>query len=182
MDSRRHPDGVRAEGLQDGYGDQLSPGHDHAEEAEQCLSRQLRDHSFIQEKAYGEKSGKALGTADAPPVGTGPYVVDTFGADKIDLVRNDAYADEAPAPDQITFTTISTDNAAQLAMRSSELDAFALLDVKSAGTWKSVPGVSIYSTPTLYLDYVTLNTAVAPFDDVHVRRALAYATDVAGLL
>lgn len=138
--------------------------------------------SFIQQKKYGESSGDDLGTPAAPPVGTGPYVVDSFTSSGITLTRNPEFWGTDPAVDKVEVTAISDDNAAQLAMRSGALDGFQLLDVKTAGVWKKVPGATTYSSATLYLDYVTMNTAVAPFDDVHVRRAVAYATDTEGLL
>ena len=55
--------------------------------------------SFIQEKAYGEQSGKDLGTAEAPPIGTGPYVVKSFDTDGIDLARNPKFSGDPTAPD-----------------------------------------------------------------------------------
>ncbi|MFF1819761.1 ABC transporter substrate-binding protein [Kribbella sp. NPDC058245] len=138
--------------------------------------------SFVQQKAYGQKQGDKLGTSKAPPIGTGPYAVSSFDTNGVTLTRNDKYSGAKPAADSVKFTAIADDNAAQLAMPSGQLDAVALFDVKTANTWKSVPGATLYSSPTLYLDYVTMNTQVAPFTDLHVRRALAYATDVKGLL
>jgi len=138
--------------------------------------------SFIQEAKYGEHAGKDLGTPKAPPVGTGPYVVTSFTADSVKLARNDKYTGKAPAPDTITFTAVNDDTSAQLAMRSGELDVYPLIDVKTSQTWTSVPGVQMYSSATLYVDYLTMDTATKPFDDVHVRRAIADATDVDGLI
>jgi peptide/nickel transport system substrate-binding protein len=136
--------------------------------------------SFIQEKKYGEQADD-LGTTKAPPVGTGPYVIDSYDTDHVDLVRNDKFVGDAPAPDTIKFTAIADDTAAQLAMRSGELDVYPLIDVKTSQTWESVPNAQISSSATLYLDYVTMNRDVKPFDDIHVRRAVAFATDVDGL-
>jgi peptide/nickel transport system substrate-binding protein len=138
--------------------------------------------SFIHQAAHGAASGDALGTPDAPPIGTGPYVVEEFTASGITLTRNPEYVGDKTSVDRVEFIAIGDDNAAQLAMRSEDLDAFPLLDVKTSETWQNVPGASLYSSPTMYLDYLTFNTEVAPFDDVRVRRAIAYATDVDGLL
>ncbi|KAA1373080.1 ABC transporter substrate-binding protein [Aeromicrobium fastidiosum] len=138
--------------------------------------------SFVQEKAYGEKSGKDLGTAAAPPIGTGPYMIDSFSASKITLKRNPKLTGPKPAVDTFTMTTIADDNAGQLAMRSGELSGVRVSDGKSVPRWNKVQGAKVYSSPTLYLDYVTMNQTAKPFDDIHVRRAVAYATDRAGLL
>ncbi|MGD9958320.1 ABC transporter substrate-binding protein [Nocardioides sp.] len=138
--------------------------------------------SFVQEATSAEAAGDDLGTPQAPPIGTGPYVVDSFDASGVTLKRNDEYVGEKPAPDEVRFTAITDDTAAQLAMRSGELDLYPLIDVKTTKTWGSVPGAETYSTQTLYVDYVTMNMSVKPFDDIHVRRAVAYATDVTGLI
>lgn len=138
--------------------------------------------SFIQQDEYAAAQGDKFGTSDAPPIGTGPYVIDSYTSSEITLERNPGYAGDKPAPDAIKVVPIKDDTTAQLAMRSGEVDSFALLDVKTSKTWKSVPGAQLYSSPTLYLDYVAMDTSEAPFSDVHVRRAVAYATDVKGLL
>lgn len=138
--------------------------------------------SFVQQKAYGEKSGKDLGTAAAPPIGTGPYVVDSFSSSKITMKRNPKLTGPKPAVDSFTMTTIADDNSGQLAMRSGELNGVRVNDDKSVPRWGKVQGAKVYSSPSLYLDYITMNTKLKPFDDVHVRRAIAHATDRAGLL
>ena len=138
--------------------------------------------SFIQQKQYAEKAGADFGTPEAPPVGTGPYVVDTYDTDGVDLARNKEFTGDAPAPDSLKFRAVTDDTAAQLAMRSGDIDLYPLIDIKTAQTWSSVPGAALYSSKSMYLDYVTMNMSVPPFDDPHVRRAIAYATDVDGLI
>lgn len=138
--------------------------------------------SFVQQKAYGQAHGADLGTPAAPPVGTGPYRIGSFSTSGITLQRNPAYWSQPPSVDTFTFVTITDDNAGQLAMRSGELQGVPLLDVKTSPQWARVPGATTWSSPTLYLDYVTMDQSRAPFDDVHVRRAIAHATDVTGLL
>jgi peptide/nickel transport system substrate-binding protein len=138
--------------------------------------------SFIHDKEYAEEAGDDLGTPDAPPIGTGPYVITSFDSNALDLARNDEYVDEAPAPDSIAVRLVSDDTAAQLAMHSGEMDVYPLIDIKTTTTWSSVPGAVLYSSPTMIVDYVTMNGSIEPFDDIHVRRAIAYATDVEGLV
>lgn len=137
--------------------------------------------SFMNQKEYGDAKGELLGTGAAPPIGTGPYVIDEFNPNKISLSRNTNYNGDEPAPEAIQVTTIADDNAGQLAMRSGALDALILNDVKFVDSWKSIGGVTAWSSPTLYLDALSMDNRVAPFNDVHVRRAVAYATDLDGL-
>ena len=138
--------------------------------------------SFVQQKSYGEKSADKLGTPDAPPVGTGPYKIEAYSSGKLSLVRNAEYTGPKTSLDALDVVAVADDNAGQLAMRSGELDAIQVDDVKTADRWAKIPDASTFSTSALYLEYVTMNTQVAPFNDVNVRRAVAYATDRPGLL
>ncbi|MFD5224405.1 ABC transporter substrate-binding protein [Microbacterium sp. NPDC058342] len=138
--------------------------------------------SFVHQAKYGTEAGAALGTSEAPPIGTGPYVVDTYTADSLTLARNPEFTGEPPAIETLNVVAIADDNAAQLAMRSGELDGIQVDDIKSAPQWESIEGVVAHSSAALWVDCITMDTSKAPFDDVHVRRAVAYATDAAGLL
>src|SRR5207237_9495221 len=48
--------------------------------------------------------------------------------------------------------------------------------------YKSLSGVTVQVAPELRTAYISLDVASPPFNDVHVRRALAYALDKAGLV
>jgi len=48
--------------------------------------------------------------------------------------------------------------------------------------WDKMPEISMIYTDAFYLQYLSLETVTDPFDDVHVRRAIAYASNAAGLL
>ncbi len=138
--------------------------------------------SFIQQKKFGEANAAALGTPQAIPVGTGPYKVSSYGTDSMTYVRNPDYWGARPTVDEFRVVTIADDNSGQLAMRSSALQGMPLIDIKSAGQWDRISGVRTFATPTLFVDYLTMDTAAGPFSDIHVRRAVAHATDVRGLL
>lgn len=136
----------------------------------------------IQEKDAGEAAGADIGGPGAEPVGTGPYMVDNYGSSELTLTRNPEYWGEAPKPDEITVVPISDDNAGQLAMRSGSLTATPLQDPKTRTQWDAIEGATTYSSPSLFGDYVSMDTSKPPFDDVNVRKAIAYATDTEGLL
>jgi peptide/nickel transport system substrate-binding protein len=138
---------------------------------------------LIQEKANAEKLGDDdLGTPGSPVIGTGPYMVDSFSSTELTLTSNPEYWGEAPASQQVEVLAVADDNAAQLAIRSGEIDVYNLDDPKLAGQWDSVPGVQVHSSPSMFVDYVTMDTTKPPFDDIHVRRAIAHALQIDGLI
>ncbi len=131
----------------------------------------------VVEKSGIEAHPKDFGSASAPPIGTGPYKVVKFSTDQIVLASNDKYWGSKPAFKTITSKYIPDDNTARLAMRSGDLDVKFLRDVGSAGQWKSIPRTSLAVLPTTSLDYLSFDVTKAPFDDIHVRKAIAYAVD-----
>ncbi|GAA1560548.1 ABC transporter substrate-binding protein [Kribbella sancticallisti] len=136
----------------------------------------------VVEKANVGANPKDFGSASAPPIGSGPYVVSKFSTDEVVLDKNSTYWGEAPAFKTIKSTFVPDDNTARLAMRSGDLDVKFLRDVGTARQWESVPGASLAALPTTSIDYLTFDVAAPPFDDVHVRRAFAHAVDRKGLI
>ena len=62
-----------------------------------------------------------------------------------------------------------------LAFRAGEVN----LDpqVQSPGPFTSIPGARLVTTPSCADAFLTMNTESPPWNDVHVRRAIAYALD-----
>ncbi|MGW0706412.1 ABC transporter substrate-binding protein [Streptomyces sp. NPDC002643] len=139
--------------------------------------------TLVEEAKYAKEHAKTLGNAGSAPVGTGPYKVESQTAEKITLVRNPEYArTPKPAADKVVFSVIPDDTARQLALRSGEIDGGAITARKSADQWKSVPGATLYASPSLSQDFLAMDVTKAPFDDVHVRRAVAHSVDRAGIM
>jgi len=137
---------------------------------------------FVQEKAFGEAHTKDLGTAAAPPVGTGPYVVKSFTAQNVELTRNPLYWGTKPTAESLTVTFIAQDTAAQLAMRSGEIQGAQLISPDSASGWQRVNGAKLVRAPGLQSEYLSLDTSKPPLNDIHVRKAIAYSIDRPGVL
>lgn len=137
--------------------------------------------TLVEEAKFAEAHAQTLGNAGVAPVGTGPYKVAAQTADKITLVRNPAYTRTRPAAERIVFSVIPDDTSRQLALRSGAIDAGPITDLKSAPQWKAIPGATVYATPSLAQDFLAMDTSRAPFNDVHVRRAVAYSVDRVGI-
>ncbi len=131
---------------------------------------------------FGEASmvaPKTAATNKIHPVGTGPFILKTWiKGDRVVMVRNPRYWGKAPALKQVTFRFISDPTAATTAMMAGDIDAFplfpapeALPQIEKSGKFDVVIGTTEGKT------IMALNNARKPFNDVRVRRALAYAID-----
>ncbi|WP_283134124.1 ABC transporter substrate-binding protein [Rhizohabitans arisaemae] len=137
---------------------------------------------LIQEKAFAEAHAADLGSANAVPVGTGPYTVDRYTPDEIGMKRNPRYQGSPPAPDRLTFTAITGETKGQLAMRSGRIQGAMISDVTAIKEWERISGAKVYNVPSLQSNFLALDVTRPPFDDVHVRRAVAHALDRPGVL
>lgn len=132
---------------------------------------------LVSESSAAEAAGTDFGTASGLPIGTGPYVYDTFEATEVGLTLNDEYWGEEPRIQELTFTGFTTDNTAQLAMRSGALQANYVNTPKSTEQWAGISGATVYSTPSLLSTFLTFDTSKPPFDDVHARLAITHLVD-----
>src|SRR5262249_44956095 len=72
--------------------------------------------------------------------------------------------------------------AAVPAMGQGETDGSSRSPQDKIDQWKRLSGVSIELAPELRTAYLSFDVSTAPWDDVHVRRAVAYSLDKAGLV
>ncbi|MFE2441934.1 ABC transporter substrate-binding protein [Streptomyces sp. NPDC021218] len=138
--------------------------------------------TLIQEKKFATAHAKNLGTPDAIPIGTGPYEIASASASGVTLQRRGTYWGEKPKMKTLNVKVITDDNSAQLAMRSGEVNLRQLTNVKTAAQWRSIPGTRVYASPSGVVNFLAMDVTKAPFDDVHVRRAISHATDTPGLV
>lgn len=134
----------------------------------------------IIEKAAAVKGGEdKLGTPSNLPIGSGPYKFASFSPDQgATLEVNPYWKGEKPAAQKVTVTFLKDDSALALAMRSGEVDGSF---VGTKGLFE-FPGVQLLSTAGAGQTTISLNTIQPPFDDIHVRKAIAYATDREGMV
>ena len=133
----------------------------------------------IVEKAAALRGGVAnIGTPSNLPIGTGPYRFQSFSADAgATLAVNPSGAGRSRRRSVSCSRTSEIRRAIQLALRSGDVDAAMAADRRGL----EIPGVTLYQAPGVGQMALSMNTLVAPFDDVHVRRAIAYAVDRAGI-
>ena len=112
------------------------------------------------------------------PIGTGPFVVTEFKPnDVIQLKANENYWMEgAPKVDGIVYQFGVDSDQKVNAMLSGDLDIVDNPDPNQLETL-SAAGITVAKQPTNAKIRTWLNMNMAPFDNVHVRRALNYAVD-----
>jgi len=140
----------------------------------------LTDSNFspLSPKAL-KAEGKGFGRK---PVSTGPWQVQQWqSGNEIVLTRNPAYhwgpsfvRSGAPAIQKIVFHILTDDAAATAALQSGEVDQLTLSTaavprIQSAGQF------TVFKALNLGARFLEFNVTQAPFDDIRVRKAMAYA-------
>jgi peptide/nickel transport system substrate-binding protein len=122
----------------------------------------------------------SYGTPQHPPIGSGPYMVKEFVSDShITLVRNPNYWGTKPIFDSVVFQIIPDDNTRLLAMQRGDIQGAWNPPPAAFAQWSTAATIS--NMPAYIWRGLTLDMQDPPFDDIHVRRALYYATDRAGI-
>lgn len=135
---------------------------------------------YIYSKADVEANLESYGTPEHFPLGSGPYMVEEFVPDShVTMVRNPNYWGEAPAFDTIRFDIIPDDQTRLLAMQSGDIDG--TFNVPSAAISQWEQAATLVDIEAFIFRGFTLDMDQDPFSDLHVRRALYFATDRAGI-
>lgn len=130
------------------------------------------------EKVEGNVMGKFT-----KPVGTGPWMLDSYTKDKeVVLVPNPNYWGEKPKLDKIIFKVIPDGQARVMALQSGEVDIIGgellgKVPLDSITTLKSDKNFTIYNSKTKMSHFITLNYDNVNLQDKNVRLAMNYAID-----
>lgn len=141
-------------------------------------------HLEMMPKKYIEKVG--IDEFAKRPIGVGPFKyvegdVKTF----IVLERNNDYyggsatipgkVDRIPALDRVIFHSISEPATRVAALLTGEIDITQYIPIDMVELLKKNPNIKISNAPGTVMVLLALNVTKPPFDDVRVRRAIAYA-------
>jgi peptide/nickel transport system substrate-binding protein len=125
------------------------------------------------ENAYAQK-----------PIGAGPFaVVSNAASASLVLRSNPRYWQPGhPKLTGVTFTSVASDQSATDALEAGS-DQLAEL-ISTIPLLKTLPGrgLRVTTPPSTFNDFIVLNEAKAPFDNILAREAVEYATNVAALL
>lgn len=138
--------------------------------------------SQIIEKAAAERVGeKAVGTPSGLPIGTGPWKLDSYKPEvNVELSPNPYWKGAQRPAKKINISIFKEESAMALALRTGAIDgAFWYVAQK---LFRNIPGTRQLTAPGATLAFFSMNVDLPPFNDVHLRRAIAYAADVKGMI
>jgi peptide/nickel transport system substrate-binding protein len=120
-------------------------------------------------------------------IGTGPFMLkEAIPDDKIVMVRNPTYFVKGrPYLDALEYHIIKSRPARVAALQAGQIDMTLPTDTTVAvrDTIKaSNPDMTVIEIPQGLQDNLLVNTRKPPFDNVKVRRAVAFALDRAGMI
>ena len=129
----------------------------------------------IFEKAFQEEHGEAFGKPGTLTMGTGPWKIDSLDPTQgWEMSANEHYWGGAVPIKRLSGKYFSDESSMALAFRAGEIDVAFPLDAKA---FEATSGSKVLSVPSADAGLLSMNTKVEPWDDVHVRRAVAYALD-----
>lgn len=124
--------------------------------------------------------GEDAATFFANPVGTGPFVLDSWdrASGEVTFVRNDAYWDEGkPYLDEVKVTYIADSSQFVQQLKAGQIDVADQISPSSVEELSADPSVSVLSVASWNQNAIEFNTTSGPFTDEALRRAVAYAID-----
>ncbi len=142
---------------------------------------------FLFDMGWGDAvmvAPKSAATNKTNPVGTGAFRFKQWiPGDRVELERNPDYWGAQPKLASVTFKFIADPSAATAAVLAGDIDAFPLFPAPEAiDQFKADKKFAVHIGTTEGKTILALNNARKPFNDVRVRRALAYAIDRAALI
>jgi ABC-type transport system substrate-binding protein len=126
------------------------------------------------EKRFYQAHQSRFGSAGTLVMGTGPWEVDSFDPTTgAKLSANPHWWGGVVPIQRVTVGTFADETSLALAMRAGEIDVDPY--VLDTATFARSSGARLLSTLTNTVAVFSMNTKVAPWSDIHVRRAVAYA-------
>lgn len=138
--------------------------------------------SGIIEKSSDERATnkEKLGAPSGLPIGSGPWKIDNYTPEvSIQLSRNPYWRGPRQPAEKINVSIFKSESEMALALRSGAIDVASYY---SPTLFSNIPGVHDLIGPANWVIWASMNNSVPPFNDVHVRRAIAYATDADSLI
>ncbi len=142
----------------------------------QAISMYVFDSKLAQENATADDEW-AQDWMSKTPVGGGRFNVESAEPGQaIVLVANPDFAGTDPAlVSRIEMPIIDNVGTRRLQLESGDIDIAMGLSRQDITDLASSEGITVISSPSNVLVKIDMNTTAAPFDDVNVRKALAYA-------
>lgn len=133
---------------------------------------------FVAPRTFWEQHDGKIGTSTSLLIGSGPYQVTEFEPDShITLRAVDTWWGGVPEFSTVRLEVIPDENTRLLALEKGQIDFAFNVPLQQADRWAQSPGIEVQVVPNRSYEGLTFDTAVAPFDDIHVRNAIAHSLD-----
>lgn len=138
---------------------------------------------YVYSKADYQKNPNAYGTPTAMPIGTGPYKFQSFQPNsQVVLVRNPYWKGKQYPWSKIVMPVIPNSQALLLAIQNGTVDGTWDVPSSSLSQWIPAQGIVLHTFPSAGWRGFSIDMTDGPFADLHVRKAIAYSIDKAGLV
>lgn len=128
--------------------------------------------------AIVKESNVTSGDIITRPIGTGPFAIESYtSGSSIKLNANPNYWGGAPALDGLEFRFISEGSTALTALRNGEIHWTDSIQPQDVSGLASEDGIVLGQLGSSDYWYLAMNQARAPWNDVRVRQAVAYAVN-----
>ena len=116
--------------------------------------------------------------------GSGPFMIETYEPETtIELVPNPYYWDlDEVAPGSVTIRNVTDASQRALLLERGELDVADGLPPRLVADMDGNDAVQVFGATTTGVEYLGMNTTIAPLDNVDVRKAIALAVPYDGLV
>ena len=133
--------------------------------------------SITDKEFLDANSGDSVKMSEAPN-GSGPYMLkEWIRGDRVIYEANPTYWGTPPAIPNLVFRWSEQSAQRLLELQSGEVDGIDNPAPEDFATIEGDANLALYPRPPLNIFYIGFNHNVAPFDDVKVRQAIAYAID-----
>lgn len=133
---------------------------------------------WVTSQEFVESNDGDIGTPSSLFYGTGPYKVTKFVPDStVELERVDTWWGGPVPVKTVRIDFIPEEATRLLARQSGDIDMAINISLDQAQAWEDTEETSVYIAPNRSYVGIDFYTPTAPFDDIHVRRAIAHACD-----
>lgn len=138
----------------------------------------VADALWVAPEAFWKKHDGRIGTSSAMLIGSGPFKVTAFSPDsQVVFERTDTWWDGVPKVKKFTIQFISDENARLLARKAGDIDVALNVPLDQVEEWKGLSDTQVISVPDRSWVGLMFNYTLPPFNDIHVRKAVAHAID-----
>lgn len=125
----------------------------------------------------------ALRTRPVPPIGTGPYRLESWAPGRAFVLRRNPHYRGTPPPFEVARFLIEPDGQRRLALlRSGRVDVVDHAPLEALVALRQDPSLRVYTGPGNRVLYLAMRSDVPPFSDARVRAAFDLAIDRSELI